>query len=114
MNKKLTARELINLLHNSEIEVDPNAPEEEDRWCSLFVWLKCKRNYYFSDEDYALVQSALDEYYDEDWVKKENEMKESKLKYKGSIGWLIFWALFLPPVALILVLFKTRFVSKED
>lgn len=31
-----------------------------------------------------------------------------KLKYNGSLGWLIFFALFFPPVALILFLFKTE------
>jgi len=31
-----------------------------------------------------------------------------KLKYNGSIGWLIFWALFVPPVGFILALYNTR------
>lgn len=35
-----------------------------------------------------------------------------KLKYNGSLGWLIFFTLFLTPVALILILFKTEIVKK--
>ena len=31
-----------------------------------------------------------------------------KLKYKGSFGWLIFWALFCFPVAIVLAAFNTE------
>lgn len=36
-----------------------------------------------------------------------------RLKYRGSIGWLIFWTLILWPVALVLVLFNTEVVGKK-
>lgn len=35
-------------------------------------------------------------------------------KYNGSLGWLIFFALFLQPVALVLLIVNLRFVKKED
>lgn len=39
-------------------------------------------------------------------------MKTTRLKYSGSIGWLIAWAILLPPVALVLLIVNLRLESK--
>jgi len=36
-----------------------------------------------------------------------------KLKYNGSIGWLIFWALVFLPVALILAIYNTEVIINK-